>query len=114
MRKLMLIAIVLLIINFLICASISSLGIFSAIVSSLIIIATIALFLFVYKTQLKDGFKISLCILLPFVGLIQYFLSLVMPPRLTDNWALIIIILLLALEVVFVTVVHYVSNKFND
>lgn len=61
--------------------------------------------------NLKDAFKVSLSIMFTLAGVIEFILSLIAPNRFVDNWWLIIIIFLIAIEVILLIVTNRISNK---
>ncbi|MDR1201821.1 MAG: hypothetical protein LBL58_09375 [Tannerellaceae bacterium] len=62
---------------------------------------------------LKDGFRISLSILLGIMGFIEFVLGLFAPQRYIDNWYLIAIILIVVFEAIILTITHIISKKIN-
>lgn len=91
---------------------VTAFGWFNIIISTLIIVLTTILLLAVFNLMnLKDGYKVSLSFIIPILGVIEYVLSVFMPNRMSDNWCLILIILLFLAEVVIVSVAQTVSNK---
>ncbi len=65
----------------------------------------------VASTHLKDAFKISLTSLFAVVGGIEYILGFFAPNEWTNNWFAILVIAILAIEIVFVILTNYVTNK---
>lgn len=61
--------------------------------------------------MLKDAFKVSLSILLTLGGLIEFVISLFMPSYFSDNWGVIVIITLLALQGLLLLLANTVSTK---
>ncbi len=91
---------------------VTAFGWFNIIISTLIIVLTTIILLAVFNLMnLKDGYKVSLSFIIPILGVIEYVLSVFMPNRMSDNWCLILIILLFLAEVVIVSVAQTVSNK---
>lgn len=86
-------------------------GVNIAVTTVIIILTTVILLVVNGSMRLKDGFKVSLDFIIPVIGLIEYFFALFMPNRFTDNWCLIVILILLAFEVVILIVTKTISNK---
>ena len=64
---------------------------------------------FLLTRQLKDAFRYGIGMLLPFFGIVEYVLSLVMPATFSGNWGLAIVVLLLLLQSLLIFVARYVS-----
>ena len=100
------------ILNLLIGLIVSAYGGVNIAVTTMIIILTTVIILGVNcSMRLKDGFKVSLNFIIPVIGLIEYFFALFMPNRFTDNWCLIVILILLAFEVIILIGTKSISNK---
>jgi hypothetical protein len=78
--------------------------------SAVILLSGIVLWV-VSSTHLKDAFKISLTSLFAVVGGIEYILGFFAPNEWTNNWFAILVIAILAIEIVFVILTNYVTNK---
>ena len=81
-----------------------------AVTTVIIIITTVVLLRVNSFTELKDGFKVSLNFIIPTIGIIQYIFALFMPNRITDNWYLIILLILLAFEMMLLLITKSNSN----
>jgi FtsH-binding integral membrane protein len=79
--------------------------------SSLVIVGTGILLYLTDTINLKDGYKVSMSILFAVVGCLEFVLSLIAPNRFTDNWWLIIVIMIMAFEAIMLIVTNTVSNK---
>lgn len=100
------------ILNLLIGLIVSAYGGVNLAVTTVIIILTTIILLGVNSSMgLKDGFKVSLDFIITIIGLIEYFFALFMPNRFTDNWCLIVILILLAFEALILIVTKSISNK---
>lgn len=110
-RVIILTSIVLLVANLLCGALLSAYSGFNLAVSSAVIIATALLLYLTATIRLKDGFRVSLLLLFAAAGVVEYILSLLAPPCLTDNWWLILAICLLAAEALLLIITHTVSTK---
>ena len=98
--------------NLLIGLIVSAYGGVNIAVTTVIIILTIVILLGVNGSLgLKDGFKVSLNFIIPVIGLIEYFFALFMPNRFTDNWCLIVILILLAFDALILIGTKSISNK---
>ena len=100
------------ILNLMIGLIISTYGTVNVTITTFIIFLTTIILLGVNGSMgLKDGFKVSLDFIIPGMGLIQYFFALFMPNRFLDNWCLIVIIILFALEALLLIGAKSVSTK---
>ena len=100
------------ILNLLIGLIVSAYGGINIAVTTMIIILTTVILLGVNGSiRLKDGFKVSLDFIIPVIGLIEYLFALFMPNRFTDNWCLIVILIILAFEALILIGTKSVSNK---
>ena len=84
----------------------------NVIISTAVIILAIILLLVVnYRLTLKDGCKVGFNFIIPAIGIFQYLLAVVMPSRFSDNWGLIILVVLAAIEAMLLIVANSVSTK---
>ena len=60
---------------------------------------------------LKEGFKSSLYVVYPILGFMEILLSLFSPNKITDNWVMIVIILMVVFQLIFLFVINVISNK---
>jgi hypothetical protein len=65
----------------------------------------------VSSTHLKDAFKISLTSLFAIVGGIEYILGFFAPNEWSNNWFAILVIAVLTIEIIFVLLTNFVTNK---
>ena len=65
----------------------------------------------VSSTNLKDAFKISLTSLFAVVGGIEYILGFFAPAEWSNNWFAILVIVVLAIEIIFVLLTNFITNK---
>lgn len=99
------------ILNLLIGLIVSAIGGFNIAISTIIIVLTSAILLWVSNSTMKDGYKVSLSFIIPTIGLIQYLCALFMPNRVADNLCLIAILLLLAFEAIMIIGAKSISSK---
>jgi hypothetical protein len=112
MKKIVILSsIVLLIANLLFGLILSFYGGCNVAMSSLVIVGTGILLYLTDTINLKDGYKVSMSILFAVVGCLEFVLSLIAPNRFTDNWWLIIVIMIMAFEAIMLIVTNTVSNK---
>lgn len=113
MRKIIILAgTILILINLVLGLIISAYDSFNLTVSTTVIVLTvIALLAINGRVKLKDGFKVSLNIIIPIIGIIQYLFALFMPNHFNDNWGLITIILLVVTEVILLISANSISTK---
>lgn len=80
--------------------------------SAVILLTGIVLWM-VSSTNLKDAFKISLTSLFAVVGGIEFILGFFAPAEWSNNWFAILVIAVLAIEIIFVLLTNFVTNKNN-
>lgn len=102
---------ILLAMNLLFAAILSCYGGYAVAVSSFVIVATGGLLYAIDLIKLKDAYKVSLTVLFSVVGCIEFILSLFSPNHLEDNWWLIAVIGLLAVEAIILVITNTVSHK---
>jgi len=78
-----------------------------------VIAATTALLLILRSIEMKDGYFIPLSMLFSTFGFIEFILGLFAPERYTNNWYLIIIILIVAFQAILLTITHIISKTIN-
>jgi hypothetical protein len=112
MKKIIILSsIVLLVANLLFGLILSFYGGCNVAMSSFVIVGTGLLLYLIHSINLKDGYKVSLTFLFTIVGCLEFVLSLIAPNRFTDNWWLIIVIMIMAFEAIMLIVTNTVSNK---
>ena len=85
---------------------------FNLTISTITIALTIIILLVINGgVKLNDGFNVSLNIIIPIIGIIQYLFALFMPNHFNDNWGLITIILLVVTEVILLIAANSISSK---
>ena len=102
---------ILLITNLLFGAILSFYGVFNVTLSSITIVITGILLYLTDTINLKDGYKVSLMLLFTIVGTLEFILSLIAPNNIRDNWWLILIIALIAVEAILLIMANTISNK---
>lgn len=60
---------------------------------------------------LKEGFKSSLYVVYPILGFIEIVVSQFSPNRIMDNWAIIVIILMVVFQLILLFIINVISNK---
>lgn len=100
---------VLLIANLLFGAILSFYGGCNVAFSSIVIVATGALLYLTDTMRLKDGFKVPLMMLFSIAGMVEFIFSLLAPDRFTDNWWLILVIGLIAVEAILLVISNILS-----
>lgn len=112
MKKIIILScMVLLIANLLLGAILSFYGGCNVAFSSAVIVVTGILMYLTDTIHLKDGYKVSLMFLFSIAGALEFILSLIAPNRITDNWWLILVIALIAIEVIMLIITNTISNK---
>ena len=85
---------------------------FNLTISTITIVLTIIILLVINGgVKLKDGFKVSLNIIISIIGIIQYLFALFMPNHFNDNWELITLILLTVAEIILLIATNSISTK---
>ena len=112
MKKIIILSsIVLLVANLLFGAILSFYDIFNVLISSLVIVVTGILLYLTDCIHLKDGYKVSLFLLFVITGALEFIISLIAPNLVVDNWWLLLIITLIAVEMIMLIVTNTISNK---
>ena len=106
----LLLSIILVLVNIAIGSIISSIGWLNILFSSLAIIISCVLIMLVWKDDIRDAFKISVSFILGIMGIIEYFISIFMPVKYEDNYALIAIIVLFVFGISLYLVIKKVSQ----
>lgn len=101
----------LLIANFLFGLLLSSYEWLNVLFSSGIIILSGIFMLLISLLSLKDGFKSSLYVIYPIWGFIELVLSLFSSDRITDNWMIIVITLMVVLQLILLFIANVISKK---
>ena len=65
----------------------------------------------VSSMQLKNAFKISLSSIFAIVGGVEYVIGFFAPTKLSNNWFVILVIVIIAIEVIVVLMTNYITNK---
>ena len=82
-----------------------------AVTTAVIALTTVVLWAVNSRMRLSAGYRVSLCLTVPVIGAVQYFMGLFMPSRFSDNWALIALIITVAVEAVLLIAANSASNK---
>ena len=111
-QSIILIGSILVIVNLLLGLIISAYGCINLVTSTVILVLTaVVLILINGRMSLKDDYVGSLNILIPIIGLIQYLIAIFMPSRFSDNWGLITLLVLIAIEVIILVAANSISTK---
>lgn len=110
-RIIIIFSVILLVINILFGAILSCYKGFNVVVSSIVVLLTATMLYMANCIILKDAFKVSLSILFSLGGLIAFVISMFMPSHFSDNWGIIVIITLLALQGLILLLANTVSTK---
>ena len=84
--------------------------IFNCILSSFVIAFKLTLSQIIYKSNIKDGFKISLSFILLVIGIIQYGIALFTKQELKNNFLMILIAILILIQFTLFVLI----SKFKD
>lgn len=111
-RSIFLIGSILVIVNLLLGLIISAYGCVNLVASTVILVLTAVILLLINgRMSLKDGYVVSLNILIPIIGLIQYLIAIFMPSRFSDNWGLIMLLALTVIEAIILIAANRISTK---
>lgn len=83
----------------------------NVLISSSVIVLTGIFMLLISVLSLKDGFKSSLYVVYPIWGFIELVLSLFSPDRITDNWVIIVIMLMVVFQLILLFIANVISKK---
>ena len=97
--------------NILFGAALSFYSFFNVAISSLVLVLTGLLLYLINTIKLKDAYKISLMLTFSLTGFLKYVLSVLAPHRIADNWWLIFVSGIMAMEIILLIVTNIVSNK---
>ena len=86
---------------------------FNIVLNSGIIVATTLLMWLATAMDLRKGFEVSLQFIFALIGLVQLVLGSISAGQVSDNWCIIAIFLLLALEVIILVITKSVSKFVN-
>lgn len=101
----------LLVVNILAGLILSAYESFNKVATSAIILITTGLLYATTVIRLKDAFRVSLCMIFAFVGLILFLLMLFSPHQIQDNWTVIVALVLIIIEIIVLYLAHWVSKK---
>ena len=107
----LLIGSVLLVLNVIIGLLLTSYATFNMILTSGIIVISIALIEILKHIKLKDVFRISLSALFALFLIINFILGILSPERFQDNGYIIAILIIIAFELLVLMTTSFVSNK---
>ena len=114
MRKtILIIGLLTLVLNIGIGLIISKYLLFNMVLNSAIIFCTTILIWLSMMINLKKGFVVSLPFVYAFIGLIQLVVGCISPTHTSDNWYIIALLLLLALEIILLIITKAVSKLNN-
>ena len=102
---------ILIIVNVLLGLILSQYSWFNVVMSSVIILLSAVLIHFLYSSNIKSAFKISLTTLFIFNEIVAAILGILSPASFKDNWYLIVVIALFAIELIVWAVCSAVSSK---
>lgn len=111
-QSIIIIGSILVVVNLLLGLVISAYGCVNLVASTVILVLTTAVLLLVNgRMSLKYGYVVSLNILIPIIGLIQYLIAVFMPSRFSNNWGLITLLVLIAIEAILLVATNSISTK---
>ncbi len=96
--------------NFLMGLIVTDYPLFNVCLNTAVLILNSVLLYALAASSVKDGFKISMFLLFPFCGIIEFVLGLFASSGFENNWFLILTILLLFVEGSCFAIVYGISN----
>lgn len=102
---------ILLVLNVLIGLIVSSYSTFNVCLTSGVIVLSFALIGVLKHAKLRDAFRISLTFIFAFFMIVCLVLGVLSPETFKDNWYIIAIIIILAIEVIALLSASFVSQK---
>ena len=112
MKKLIiLITVILLIANALLGVILSGYGSLNVYLNSAIILINGIILYSLYIINLKDAFRYSLTSIFGFVAIVEYALGFCAPTDYENNWFAIFLIITLAVEILIIISVNFVTSK---
>lgn len=105
------IGILILVLNVAIGLLLSAYPLFNMVLNSIVIVITTVLIWLLSSYNQRTAFAVSLTFLYSFLGIIQLVLGILSPARITDNWMMVTIIALIALECALLIVTKSISKK---
>ncbi len=113
-QSIIIIGSILVVVNLLLGLIISAYGCVNLVASTVILVLTAVILLLANgRMGLKDGYVVSLNILIPIIGLIQYLIAVFMPSRFSDNWGLITLLVLTAIEAILLVAANSITTKIS-
>ena len=114
MKKTIIIGCCLLITNILTGMLLSKYALFNMCLNSTVIIITTVLIALLDKINLSTAYKISMSFVFGFLGIVEYMCGFFSKSTITDNWVIIIDLILLVIQVLILIVANTVSSKVNN
>ena len=105
------IGILILVLNVAIGLLLSAYPLFNMVLNSIVIVITTVLIWLLSSYNQRTAFAVSLTFLYSFLGIIQLVLDILSPARIRDNWMMVTIIALIALECALLIVTKSISKK---
>lgn len=112
-RTIIVISLLWLVVNLLLGMLLSAYSWINVAVSSVVIVVTTLLLWLTNFVVMKDAFKVSLTILFILIGLMEYGIACFMPQHFEDNWGVISIVILIAIQVAVLFITNVTSKKIN-
>jgi hypothetical protein len=83
----------------------------NCLISNFVIIINIILLLILGRSDINDGFKISLSFIYSFIGFVTFILSIGLNNQLQNNYKLALIIILVAIQTLLLFIVRRFKNS---
>lgn len=96
--------------NLLLGLIISSYAPFNLGLNSIVILINTGLMYAIAASSIKEGFKVSLSMLFPLCGFVEYILGLFASDTIENNWYLIITVIILFIESILYAIVYGISH----
>ena len=84
---------------------------FNLIASSCVIVFITTILISVEFIKMKDGFKVPLYVINSICGVIEYIIALVVRNDMSNNWFYVLLIVIIAFQLVFLTITNVTTNK---
>ncbi len=110
-QSIIIVALVLLVVNALLGVAITSYNTTAMILNSIVIVANALLMLGVSSLHLHDGFRYSLYCLFSIATVVEFIIGMFSPDHFNDNGALIINVVLLAIEIILLLAANVTSKN---
>lgn len=103
----------LLVLNLLLGLVISAYHPFNMWMNCIVVIINIILVYLASIVKLKDAFRISMLLLFPILGFVEFLCGFFVAPKWEDNFLIVLVLIMLFVQTLLLTAANYVSKKIN-